>query len=170
MWTVEKLTKECEKISKSMNDVFTCPIYINGRLSRTLGRVMYTFRPSTEEYYVQKMEFSKSFLERAQDEDVIETIKHEWAHYYVTKTTKENHGHDKVFKAICAKIDCASGGMYIQTADIKGRSRYEVYCPTCDKVVAHYQRMCKTLKNLDSCTCKKCKGGNLVLKQNWWEW
>ena len=38
MWTVEKLTAECQKLSDKFNDKFDIPVTINGRLTTTLGR------------------------------------------------------------------------------------------------------------------------------------
>lgn len=62
---------------------------MNGRLSRTLGRVI-----MGTEWGIAKMEFSKEFLNTSTDG-------HEWAHYYVTKTTGVNHEHDQEFKKVC---------------------------------------------------------------------
>lgn len=80
-----------------VGDTYDCPIALNGRLSRTLGRVIL----GTERGRVIpiKMEFSKEFLNTSTDASI---IGHEWAHYYVTKTTGINHKHDQEFKRACA--------------------------------------------------------------------
>lgn len=66
-----EITAKCAEFSAMVGDTY-------GRLSRTLGRVIL----GTERGRVIpiKMEFSKEFLN-------ISTDGHEWAHYYVTKTT-----------------------------------------------------------------------------------
>ena len=39
MWTVEDIKARCEELSSMVGDTFDCPVRINGRLTRTLGRV-----------------------------------------------------------------------------------------------------------------------------------
>ena len=75
-------------------------ISINPRLSTTLGRVKYRANP----IYPYAIEFSKNFIENNTDEDIHEVIMHECAHAIVTVRTKEKHGHDKYFKAVCAEL------------------------------------------------------------------
>lgn len=52
------------------------PISINGRLSRTMGRYMYTHRNESV-----GMDFAKYFVEHADDELFVKVIKHECIHY-----------------------------------------------------------------------------------------
>lgn len=96
-WTVDRITAKCAEFSAMVGDTYDCPIALNGRLSRTLGRVIL----GTERGRVIpiKMEFSKEFLNTSTDASI---IGHEWAHYYVTKTTGINHKHDQEFKKACA--------------------------------------------------------------------
>ena len=83
-----------------VGDTYDCPIVLNGRLSRTLGRVIMNMDGGRVKPV--KMEFSKEFLNTSTDASIVSVIGHEWAHYYVTKTTGVNHKHDEEFKKACA--------------------------------------------------------------------
>ena len=41
-----------------------------------------------------------------------------------------------------------------------------VFCPKCGKI-GGYSRMCKTLKYIDQCYCKRCNNSSLTYVQNW---
>ena len=106
MWTKVKVINELNKLC--MNDgigIVNVPVEINGRLTRTLGRVK--FMDYGEGHcYPTKIEFSKALLEEGTDNDIINVIKHEYVHYYLVETTHENHKHDALFKRKCAEIGC----------------------------------------------------------------
>ena len=102
MFSVEDIKKELNKLSAIVDDEFNIPVGINGRLTRTLGRVH--IERSDGVWYPVRMEFSRQFLESSTDASIISVIQHEWCHYYVAKSTGESHGHDNVFKNMCARV------------------------------------------------------------------
>ena len=168
MWTVERITEECQKLSDKFNDKFNIPVKINGRIKKTLGRCR-----SISEMGICKpilLEFSKDMLLTASDAEIYAVIQHEWAHYWATKSTKEHCGHDYRFKAICAAIGCANDKRvfngYSSQTEIK-KYKYEVWCPDCGKAIAFFTRRCKTIEELDECRCKNCGCKKLYYKQNW---
>lgn len=170
MFTIEQVKAELEELSGMVQDEFNIPVRVNGRLTRTLGRVMSKgsdLMGWTPEY----MEFSKQFLESASENDILETIKHEWCHYYITKTTRESHGHDYAFQSLCDRVSCTHSRPSTKVTYNKPAeelSKYTVYCKHCgDRLVAQYSRMNKTLKQLPLCTCKHCGTSTLYYKQNW---
>ena len=168
MWTVEDIKVRCQEMSDIVGDTFDCPVKINGRLTRTLGRVTANWVDKRLEN--ESLEISKALLETATDESIKSVIDHEWCHYYLNKTTGEAHGHDKMFKQLCARIGCTNDGTSTHVDRIVGEEaiyKYQVYCATCDEFVAGYSRMNKTLRNLNRCTCNKCKTSNLSYVQNW---
>ena len=166
MWTVKDIENECKRISAKVGDNFDLPIRVNGRLTRTLGRV--TSRRLNDVWYPEVMEISKQLLETATEESIKSVIAHEWCHYYVTKDTGEDHGHDRVFKAMCARIGCDNDGTKTKVErTVEVHSKYEVFCGTCNEVIANYARMSKNLQRLNECTCKRCNTSNLKLIQNW---
>lgn len=169
MWTVEKLTAECQKLSDKFNDKFDIPVTINSRLTTTLGRCRSRYI-NPEIMVPFEIQFSKKFLESSSDSDIISVIQHEWAHYYAVKSTKEKHGHDSYFKSICEKIGCQNDQRQLKggsSSEGERKFKYEVRCGDCGKLVATYNRMCPTLKNIRSCRCGLCGGKALYYKQNW---
>lgn len=52
----------------------------------------------------QKMVFSKSYLEEASDEDIIDTIKHQYLHHYQWEVQGLKMNHRKEFKALCEQF------------------------------------------------------------------
>lgn len=168
MYSVQDIEKICQEFSAQVGDTFDLPVVINGRLTRTLGRVCTLVNNRTGYVTLQRMEISKQLLETASEESIRSVIGHEWAHYIVAKTTHERHGHDALFKSWCARVGVENDKATTEVervVDVK--SKYDVYCGTCDMIIAHYSRMSKNLQRLELCTCKKCNTSNLKLIQNW---
>lgn len=165
-WTLLKVKKELQEISDKYDDTFSIPVSINGRLTKTLGRVMH--KRVLDDIFPESMEISKQLLETTTDADIIGVIKHEWAHYYITKITKENHGHDVMFKALCAEIG-THGTTSIKVETIVAiESKYELICPCCGKTVARYTRKCKTTEaSKVGLVTSKCCNAKVGLRQNW---
>ena len=168
MWTLKDIENYCNEISAKVNDTFTCPVKLNGRITRTLGRVI--SHKVNGMWEPEVLEISKQLLETSSDESVKAVIEHEWCHYYVTKTTGENHGHDATFKAACAKIGCTNDGVSTtveRTVSDSTLYKYQVFCPTCDKFICNRRRKVEWMDRMDECWCPTCKGKGLVLIQNW---
>ena len=143
------------------------PVKVNARLTATLGRVRYKVNAYTGETVPVSIEFSKLFLETANQQEIDDIIKHEFAHFY-TSVTYGNHGHrTPEFKAACATLDCeAEASAKLSTETMVKRAqvhetkiKYKMICPGCGKVVATFQRNCKTvdLAKLGVVTSKCCK-------------
>lgn len=166
MWTIEKITEYCKEVCGNANVEFSIPVSINGRLTRTLGRVHST-RNVNGYVTPQRMEFSRQFLETSSDESIRQVIKHECAHFIVAATTHESHGHDAVFKKVCAEIGCEADKTSTEVERVvEIKDKYEVFCPNCGKI-GGFSRMCKTIKNIKDCTCGKCNSNVLTVVQNW---
>ena len=164
---LSEIVKELERLSNMVGDEFDIPVRINGRLTRTLGRVIAHKRGNV--CTNDSMEFSRQFLETSTEESIKKVIAHEWAHYYLTKTTGENHGHDAEFKRVCKMIGCEADQTETtveRTVSEESLYKYIVYCPNCG-IVGAYNRMCKTLQYLDECHCSKCGSDKLHYVQNW---
>lgn len=167
-WTVDRITAKCEEFSAMVGDTYDCPIVLDGRLSRTLGRVVIKAERGIARLI--KMKFSKEFLNTSTDASIVSVIGHEWAHYYVTKTTGVNHKHDEEFKRVCALIGCTNDKAETEverTVEPEALYKYVVRCPDCNSTIGMYKRMCPTLRNIDSCACGLCGGQNLIVNQNY---
>lgn len=166
MFTEQDLTQICKDICANVGYDFTIPVKINKRLKTTLGRV--TWVRVNDEIKSTLMEFSYQLLTTATEESIYAVITHECAHYLVIEETKENHGHDMVFKAMCARINCTNdGAVYhelhrtVKDTDIY---KYFVVCEQCKKIIGKYHRAGKVIQHQDWYKCK-C-GGKLIITQN----
>lgn len=171
-YDLNRVTKEfrqaCVKAGAGTGAVV--PIRLNGRLTRTLGRVHQEYDPQVGGYVSTLVEFSKQLLETATDASIREVILHEAAHLIVTDRTLESHGHDAMFKAVCAEIGTSNDGVSTKverTVEEKSLYKYNIFCPTCHKTIGGYNRRCKTIDNIAFCTCKGCGKGGLQVIQNW---
>lgn len=170
MFTIERIRTELNKLSMADGlGKIIVPIEINGRLTRAMGRVKFR-RDGYADYGYSpiKIEFARRLVENASDDDVIQVIKHEYAHYYILMMTGINHGHDEVFKCKCAEIGCTHDkpANYVENFD-KAESKYEVWCDDCQEIIGRYARKCKTINEIQFCSCGKCHGNNLRVVQNW---
>lgn len=168
MFTIEKIRSEMNKLSTAdgIGNIFV-PIEINGRLTRAMGRVKFT-KEIDGTCTPTKIEFARNLLENAKDEDIVQVIKHEYAHYYLLVETKTDHGHDVVFKRKCAEIGCTHSGYANHIEGFKkAETKYEVWCDDCQEIIGKYSRRCKTIDNIKYCSCGRCHGNNLRVVQNW---
>ena len=167
-WTIEKIERECKRIAESQNEVLNIPVKINGRLTSTLGRVKYEYQDNIPIPTI--IEFSKSFIEKSDDATILSVIQHEMAHWLITVKTAENHGHDKFFKSMCAKLGCNNDGCHINTENTRNtletRYKYVIICKNCGPIGGK-TRMCPTLRHINECWCKKCNSRELTYIQNW---
>ena len=167
-YDLNRLRKEFAEVCEKAGVKVTIPVNINGRLTRTLGRVKAVVTAATGECTATQMEFSKQLLETSTDKSIRDVLLHETAHYIAIMRSGEGHGHDSYFKAICAEIGATHDGVFInvdRTVEVK--DKYDVFCDTCNLKVAGYSRMCKTIQRIDKCTCNKCNTSNLRVVQNW---
>lgn len=169
MITIEEITKICENICADAGYDFTIPVKINKRLTKTLGRVHWIRKPDGN-VYSTLMEFSNLFLETSTEHSILEVIKHECAHYLVIAETYESHGHDQVFKEMCARINCTNDGTHYNTIERTVPEdkiyKYIVTCKSCHSIVGKYQRAGKVIKHPENYHCTYCHG-NLKVTQNW---
>lgn len=167
MWTIQKIEDYLKELGISVGLKYNTPVRINGRLTKTLGRVI--AEPTVfDAYKPEIIEFSKQFLETSTDESVRQVIMHEFAHWAVLIETGEIHHHDAVFKAMCRKIGCVADrpmNAVERTVSNDKLFKYIVKCKDCDNEV-HYNRAGKVIKHPDWYGCGKC-GGELEVIQNW---
>lgn len=171
-YDLERVTAEFREICRKAGaqSGLNVPIRLNGRLTRTLGRVTQQYDDLEGCYVSTLIEFSKQLLETSSDKSIHDVIMHEAAHLIVTDRTGESRGHDAVFKAVCAEISTTNdkpATKVERTVSDTQIYKYSVYCPTCGKNIDGYTRMCKTLRNIGQYKCKNCGKGNLQVITNW---
>lgn len=168
-YTLERVQKEFNIICSKAGVEVDAPIKLNGRLTKCLGRVRYCCLGG--ECAPILVEFSKQLLATATDDSILGIIKHEAAHFIVLKRTYKNHGHDAVFKAVCAEIGTTYDNAVVQTEKIVDSSavfKYEVFCPTCNKKLkGGFHKQGSRLKRIGNYRCVNCGQGGLQVIQNW---
>lgn len=163
MWTIDQVKEKLNELREADSlPPIDVPVCINGRLSRTLGRVHFM----RETCCPTKIEFSRTLLENGTDEDIINVIKHEYVHYFLLTTTAEDHGHDWMFKDKCAEIGCTHDKTH-NALQKEQKYKYEIWCMDCVQCIGTRSRRCKLIDNIQDCYCGNCKGKNLQVIQNW---
>lgn len=165
MLTEKDLTEMCKEICSKVNYNFYIPVKINKRLTRTLGRVSYI--KSNGRVKSTLMEISYQLLATATLDSIKAVVEHECAHYLINEITHEHHGHDAIFKIMCAKIGCTNDGSICysldRTVSEKEVYKYFVTCKECGKIVGKYHRAGKIVQNPEFYNCK-CGGDLMVIK------
>ena len=141
-----------------------CPILVNTRFRKTLGRVSY------DEYgELEKIEFSAQLLEYGEEHSIMDTILHELAHAFVYLETGEHHGHDAAFRAMCHRLGTLDDGMYaknlVYTKPKEEMYKYTLRCSCCGKSVGHRSRACKITQHPEYYT-SGCCGAAIKVIQN----
>lgn len=167
MLTEKDLIKMCQEICAGVGHDFTIPVKINKRLTRTLGRVSWI--RTNGKVVSTLMEISYQLLATATLESIQAIVAHECAHYLVNEETHENHGHDIVFKNMCARIGCTNDGTVCHSLDREVPEtqiyKYFVTCEDCGSIVGKYHRAGKVVQYPHLYTCK-C-GGKLFVTTNY---
>ena len=146
-------------------DQYDIQVKINPRLTSTLGRCKSQYVNGKCKPYM--LEFSKQMLETASEKTILDVIDHECAHALVTLETGENQGHNKIFKAMCAKIGTTSDGTKTKVeleVPEEQLYKYFVICKDCGKIVGKYHKAGKVVKETNHYRCN-C-GGSLNVVQN----
>lgn len=161
--TITTLQKEVNKVLRMGNCSVSCPVSINNRLSRTLGRAVFARRAG--KWISVRIEFSGDLIRRASDKSVMDVLMHECAHVIANYRTGCDEGHGKVFKMVCWEIGtdndkCSTAVEWKTPALMAVDHHYEVHCPKCG-IVARFNRDCKTLQNITRFRCGKCGGHEL---------
>lgn len=165
-WTVQEIEKYCKYLGRTAGLDFDCPVKINGRLTKTLGRVV--AEPYPFGYKPCSLEISRKVIDHATDEDIKAVIAHEFCHWAVLIETQECHHHDAIFKAMCRRIGCENDGTTITVnydVDEDTLYKYNVRCIECGSTIV-FSRAGEVVKKPDEYECGKC-GGALEVIQNW---
>ena len=152
----EIATKACELCGVELN----VPIKMNGRLSRTLGRVKY--RQYSFGTRVEIIEFSSKYFNDPSRNDEVkhQVVLHEIAHYLAYMSDKQRHQHDEVFRYWCAKIGCTATGEYAADSsdnlveNIQVQYKYDCRCSACGNHIKYYKRYSNAVERKVSSCCR----------------
>lgn len=171
MHKIEDICKEMRKLDRiSGIDTSEIPIRISGRMTRTWGKCRSARRYG--KYSVEELVFSARFMKYANDEHFLNTVRHEYAHAFVTLHHNKFDNHGPLWKAAAIRFGCSGDrctDMPEVDDNIQSQSKYILECPACawkrsyeraGKVVQTYQ---KNPNNSRYC-CPICRNNNLVLR------
>lgn len=165
IFNLEYVINKLKELSENKGDKFNIEVEINGRLTRTLGRVV-SHRING---YVKpvKLEISKRALIICSKRELDSIIGHEWCHYYISKTTGKAHGHDKMFKMLCHEIGIHGGSEIFvdRLSEVNERKiKYETKCTHCGGTTGRYCVRAGVVKNPELYS-SGCCGANIVVKE-----
>ena len=164
--TSRQIENRCIEIFKSVNLKFeNITVFINGRLTKTLGRCCYERKCG--KVTPVRLEFSRQLLETATPQSIDAVILHECAHAIAAIETGESQGHNNYFKSVCARIGTNNDTTTThvdRTIEENKVYKYFVNCRCCGKTIGKYQRAGKVVKYPSAYQCK-C-GGDLEVIQN----
>lgn len=137
------------------------PVKMNGRLSRTLGRVKYSV--NSLGVHATVMEFNTKYFSNPNVKPVNkrQTILHETAHYLAYKADGQAHAHDEEFRYWCLIIGCVATGEYITdengeiVENVKIEYKYDCRCSACNTHLRYYKRRPSRIDNKVSGCCHK---------------
>lgn len=152
---IDEVRNICRNIAKEYGYELDVVVEENEKIRSTLGRVK--FEMENGRYCLKKIEFSKELL-RGDRDLILDTIKHEMAHFLVLKETGENHKHDNVWKSYALKLGCRpKATVKVDSRDTsKEKYKYIARCKKCGKVVAKYKRLSKVIKKPSNYRSKCC--------------
>lgn len=159
--TIEEIRSYCRLLAKKYGYELTVPVEKNSRLTRTLGRVKFINRRSLtgrKSCKPIKIEFA-DYLLQLNDSEILDTVKHEMAHYFVLMETGESHGHDALWKSWAIKLACNPRATVKRNAAtaVKEEYKYILRCTGCGKIIGKYKRRGKVVKrpgNYRSLCCR----------------
>lgn len=171
-YNLTRVRKEFNDVCNKAGVTVTVPVTLNGRLTRTLGRVKLQRDAGCDNWYPIGVEFSRQLLETASDKSINDVIRHEAAHLIATVRTGKDCGHNEIFKDVCAEIGTKNDTVATKverTVSEEQLYKYSVYCDGgCGGAfIGGYSRMSNTLKQLSLCSCAKCGQSKLRYIQNW---
>ena len=99
------IREEMNRLDKiSGLDTSEVPIRISSRMTRTWGKCCW--QRKRQKYYIKELVFAERLMEHGAVEHIINVIRHEYAHLYVTKVHNKNHGHDAIWKQAALWLGC----------------------------------------------------------------
>lgn len=108
---------------------------------------------------------SEKYIEQHENRrDIIDTIKHELAHFKVNSDGNGERPHGYEWRKIMRKIGATPERTRDNVDDVDWDPKYIVECKSCDWFKEYFRRG-KAIKNINKCICPKCREKNLRYRQ-----
>jgi len=176
MTTLEEIRAEYDRLDRLLGiDTTGVKLSFSRRMAKQYG--VCTFRGRFPE------EIRIADFLRRDEEQLLVTARHEYAHAAATLLTGRSHGHDETWKAFCRRIGCppdrlskpcaAMAEKQLEREKTRGpKTYYLVECLSCHKT-SRYQRRGRVVQTLERqragrrgtgwCTCRSCGGTSFRL-------
>lgn len=159
--------RRLDRISGLNTDMI--PVRISSKMTKTWGKCCW--QRKGKHYYIKELVFAERLMEHGAPEHIINVIRHEYAHLYVTQKYNKNHGHDAVWKRAALWLGCNAKRCenFEDIDDLDNGIKYKVICQGCGSV-ARYRRKSNVVKELEKNPdstmyfCRKCKCHNFSLE------
>jgi len=148
-------------------DTSNIPIRISSRMTKGWGKCSYRY--TDKKYYIKELAFAARLLECGTKEHILNVVRHEYAHAYVTLTHNKTHGHDAIWKQAARRFGC-NAKRCDAFDEVNDTYRFKVTCRR-RGAVSYYQKRTNVVKKLerepDSAQffCKKCRGRSFLLEE-----
>ena len=160
MVNLQEAIKKCEEITGIKCDI---PVKINNRMTRALGWTSFFGDGINKPIHDIKIELSGKLMKYGKDKDIVETLRHEYAHY-CTVVVKGDHNHnDKQFKNYCKMLNTS----YEPSAEVNLPFKYNTVCSCCGKVIGRYNRSNNIIKRNGKGYRSSCCHANIKVIQNY---
>lgn len=165
--TIADVTRVVDETLRKAGCTRTFPIYIDKRMTKTLGCVKSDFLG------IREMKISNLLLEHGTQEHILATIKHECAHaILIYREPWARHNHDESFGRVCDELDCAdkTGQNHYEELDKpinRNAGRYKIYCKNCGKLVMTRQNWTSKIDDVlrgDKWQCGTCHKSDFELR------
>lgn len=112
-------------------------------------------------FQIKEIVFAARLLEYGTEEHILNVVRHEYAHGYVTTVHNKDCGHNATWKRAAARFGCNAKRCenFEEVADVENAIKYKVTCQGCG-MVFKYRRashIVKALQENPSCDCFYCR-------------
>lgn len=113
------------------------------------------------------IEFSNAILSIG-GEQLLDTMLHELAHYFITADTGKSNGHNSRWKQYAEALGCSTDPCArLNTEELKHvkveKYKYKIVCETCGEVVEYRKRKSDLIKNSHLYTTSCCGGSKIKI-------
>lgn len=166
VWTINDIREVLDEFGEKVN--MSCshiPIEISDK-KNTMGSFVYQIeyckKPKLEPL---NFVFSNELLNGDYSEDdVIQTIGHEYVHFYTIIGSQKKQGHSKKFKENCKKIGISDSTYFKgKPKKLDNSYKYTIVCKKCGNVFGRH----RIPKEYEKYYCCKICEGKLDVKKNW---
>ena len=164
MWTLEEIREEYDRLDRYLGiDTSLIRLSFSKKMRRQHGVCCFRGDRRTE---IRLADFL-----RAEDDAMLDTARHEYAHAAAALLTGRRHGHDAVWKDICVRIGCKPERLTGTTATEEDtnalRGALLSYNACVDKIC--YLRRGAVVRSIaqgrQDCRCRRCGGRTFTLER-----